>query len=138
MKTLVGFFSQIPRRAGWLRPPALRQKKNVAETSGETKIKGYQAFFYCISKGTNAVITSNSALKSSESQLSNAGSTVKIGHFLDDMKPSEIKAPKPEISEILEKVKFCINNFDFSKANQQKLNLIIWNTEAKLKLIRCL
>ena len=48
--------------------------------------------------GNKAVITSNSALKSSESKLFNAGSTIKIGHFLDDIESSEIKVPKPEIS----------------------------------------
>ena len=66
------------------------------------------------------MITSNSALKSSESKLFNAGSTIKIGHFLDDIKPPEIKVPNPEISEILENVNFCINKIHFSKANQRK------------------
>ena len=59
-------------------------------------------------------------LKSSECELFNAGSTIKNGHFFADMKPSEIKVPNPEISEILENVKFCINKIHFSKANQRK------------------
>ena len=48
------------------------------------------------------MITSNRALKSSESKLFNTGSTIKIGYFLGDIKSSEIKVPNPEISEILE------------------------------------
>ena len=66
------------------------------------------------------MITSNSALKSSECELFNSGSTIKNGHFFADMKPSEIKVPNPEISEILEIVNFCINKIQFSKVNQRK------------------
>ena len=75
------------------------------------------------SAGNHAVITSNTALKTLESELSNVESTTKIGRFLDDnvdIKPSEIKVPNPEISEILENLNFCINNIQFSKANQRK------------------
>ena len=43
-------------------------------------------------------LASISALKSSESKLFNAGSTIKIGHFLDDINPSEIKVWKIAIS----------------------------------------
>ena len=61
------------------------------------------------------MITSNTALKSSESQLSNAGSTIKIGHFLEDIKSSEIKVSKPEISEFFKKLNFASTNFKFRK-----------------------
>ena len=67
------------------------------------------------------MMTPNNALKSSESQLSNAGSTVKIAHFLDDINASKIKVSIPEISENLENVNFYINKLNFSKANQRIL-----------------
>ena len=60
--------------------------------------KGLFSFFLWRSKRNKAVETSNSALKSSEFKLFNAGSTIKIGHFLDDIKSFEIKVPNPEIS----------------------------------------
>ena len=56
-----------------------------------SNVKGFVSFFLLRAAEQQAVKTSNSALKSSESMLFNAGSTIKIGHFLDDMNPSEIK-----------------------------------------------
>lgn len=67
--------------------------------------------------GNRAVTTSMRALKSSESTLSNAGSSVKVGTFLDDVKPLEIKVSKPEFLEMLN---FASTKFAFSKANQRK------------------
>ena len=65
------------------------------------------------------MITSNNALKSSELELSNAGSTIKIRHFLDDIKPPEIKVSKPEISDFLRKSNFASTKFNFRKHNNE-------------------
>ena len=70
--------------------------------------------------GKKAVMTPMLAWKSSEFTPYHAVSTIKIGHFLVDTKSSEIKVPSPEISAFLEKIKFCINKNQLSKANQRK------------------
>ena len=72
------------------------------------------------------MMTLNSALKSSESQLSNAGSTVKIGHFLDYIMSSEIKVSNPEISEILENVNFLHQQNSFFEGKSTNIDLIIY------------
>ena len=82
--------------------------------------KGSPSSFLLRSTRNKAVISSNTALETSDPQLSNAGSTIKIAHFLDDMNPSEIKVSEEEISENLKKVKICINEIQFSKAHQRK------------------
>ena len=65
--------------------------------------KGSLRFFLLRSTGNKAVISSNTALKTSDLQLFNAGSTIKIGHFFADINPFEIKVSKPEISDFLKK-----------------------------------
>ena len=42
------------------------------------------------------------AFETSESQLSNDGSTIKIGQFFDDISPFEITVSNKEISDFLE------------------------------------
>ena len=81
-------------------------------------------------------MTSSSVLQSSECQLSNAGLTTKIGRFLDDIKPSEIKVPNPEISGILEKVKFCINQIRIFESKSTKINRFSRRTETNFELVR--
>ena len=82
------------------------------------------------------MITSNSALKSSEYELFNAGSTIKNGHFFADMKPFEIKVPNPEISEILKNVNFMHQQNSLFESKSTKMNRIIWRLKTKLKLFR--
>ena len=109
--------SPICFHCAWQRARKLRNLSSL--------VKGYQAFFYCKSKGNKAVITSNNALKSSESQLSNAGSTIKIGHFFVDIKRFKIKVPNPEISEVLKKSKFASTKLNFRKQiNEYSLNYL--------------
>ena len=78
-------------------------------------------------------MTSSSVLKTSESKLFNAGSTIKIGHFLDDMKSSEIKVPFPEISENLENVNFLHQQISLFEGKSAKINLIILDNGSELK-----
>ena len=94
--------------------------------------KGSLHFFLLRSAGKKAVKTSNSALKSSESKLFNAGSTIKIGHFLDDIMSSEIKVSNPEISEFLKILIFASTKFTFRKQiNENELNHLENGSEVK-------
>ena len=74
----------------------------IADISAICEIcKGSPSFFFLLrAAGKKAVITSNSALRSSKSKLFNAGSTIKIKHFLDDIQPVETNVQIPEISGI--------------------------------------
>ena len=72
------------------------------------------------------MITSNTALKTSESELSNAGSTVKIGHFVDYIMSSEIKVSNPEISENLENVNFLHQQNSVFEGKSTNIDLIIY------------
>ena len=69
--------------------------------------------------------TSNCALRTSDSHPSNDGSTIKIGHFLDDIKPSEIKVPSPEISNFWKKLNIASAKTNFRKQiHENELNFL--------------
>ena len=74
-------------------PPADAEEQIRAGLSQRLGIpirKGLLSFFYSIAARNNAMMTPNNTLKSSESQLSNAGSTIKIAYFLDDINASNM------------------------------------------------
>ena len=73
---------------------------------------------------------SNNALKSSESKLFNAGSTIKIRHFLDDIKSSEIKVEIQKFLTIWKVSIFASTKFTFRKQiNENEIDHLENRTE---------
>ncbi len=95
--------------------------------------KGFPRFFLLRSTGNKAVISSNTALKTSDLQLFNAGSTIKIGHFFADINPFEIKVSKPEISDFLKKNRILHQQSWIFESKTMKKHRVFLENERKIE-----